>query len=113
MTPRRFRKLAKSVYREQDKSDFKVFNKLQKKLIESPPNLNDIKILSQAIYFKKIFEKEIKTQMFLASTDYHFSEIRDLKDSMGLCNIIPKEIHRRFCIISDWPDNILKRIKAS
>lgn len=103
---KRFKKLAKRIYISQYKKD-SLYNKLRNILVVSPPNLNDIEILSQAIYFKKVFSKDRKIKFFLASTDHHFSKIRKDKE---LNTFIPDKINETFGIICDWPNEILKKL---
>jgi len=94
-----FRQFAK----EDEKENLVVYKKLLKKLNNNPPDINDCRILAQAIYLSKRREAFI----FIASTDYHFSKVKlDADDALN--TFIPDSIMREFDIKCDWPDNILK-----
>lgn len=107
--PRKFERAMTFVYKFQDSEEMKAYSKLRKKFIESPPNMNDIEILAQAIYFKDIFSKEEATNLILVSTDQHFSKITLSKSN--LAKIVPENIKKKFNIICDWPDEVLSMIK--
>ncbi len=97
-----FRKFAE----EDEVNNLSVFRKLSKKLIMSPPDINDCRILAQAIYLSK---RRKETSILIASTDYHFSKVKlDVDDELN--TFIPDNIMKKFGIICNWPENILKEI---
>lgn len=104
--PRFVRREAKNIYIQQAK-EYSLYYKLKKILVDKPINANDIQILAHATYLKEFYSKFTETRLFIASTDHHFSPVRENK---LLNNFIPKRIEGKFEIICDWPDNILKEL---
>lgn len=107
LAPRSVRRVAKNIYIEQAR-EYSLYYKLKKILVDKPINANDIQILAHATYLKKFYSKITETRMFVASTDHHFSPIRENKP---LNNFIPERIEGEFKVICDWPDNILKELE--
>jgi len=72
---------------------------------------NDKVILSQVIYLHRIYRpllgEDLKT--YIASTDYHFSPIRE--EGKNPSSYISNAIERRFEIMCNWPDEIYNLIK--
>jgi len=102
------KKLARSIYKEQVNRELKLYFKLSKKFKDDPLDINDARILSQAVYFKEknIFEDR---KMMIASTDHHFTKIRvDEK----LNDFVSKSIYKQLGIYCDWPDEVLKILKG-
>lgn len=105
--PSQFRFFERKFAKQDEASNFEVYRKLKKKLLQSPPDRNDIRILSQAVYLneKKIFPKY---KICIASTDHHFSKVRESDGS--LTTHIPDLIDERLHILCEWPDKILEII---
>ncbi len=97
-----FRKFAK----EDERGNIRVYKKLLKKLNKNPPDINDCRILAQAISLSK---RKKRVAILIASTDYHFSKVKlDADDALN--TFIPDNIMRNFGIKCDWPDSILNEI---
>ncbi len=103
--PKNFKKLARGIFTKQQNQELGLYYKLANKFERDPPDIKDVRILSQAIYFfrNKIFGENI--QILLASTDHHFSRIRDDKE---LNDFVPLKIYNELNVYCGWPDEILK-----
>jgi len=102
--PKGMKGLARSIYVKQENERLALYYKLTSKFARDPPDINDVRILSQAVYFlrNKIFGEE--TKILFASTDHHFSKIREEKE---LNDFVPKIILKELNIYCGWPDDIL------
>ncbi len=100
--PKRFRKLAYGIYREQAV----VGEDQLMRLVYNPPDDIDKEILADATYLLSIYKRteDKDTHMFLASTDHHFSPVR--KRSGMKSRIITDNIKNRFGISCEWPDEV-------
>lgn len=107
VTPKKYRKLMREVYSQQDRWPYaQLLNLIMYKDVER----NDKRILSEVIYLHRLYKPLLGPDLksYIASTDYHFSPIReDGKTSSSISD----EIKRRYEIICDWPDEIYKLIK--
>ena len=74
ITPTKFRKIAKQIYKQQNKWKYAQLLHLLYKNIEN----SDKWILSEVIYLDKIYKPILGSHLntYIASTDYHFSPIR-------------------------------------
>ena len=106
--PSHIKGVARSVYKNQENKRLKLYYKLRNKFERDKPDIGDVQILSQAVYFltHNIFGKD--TKILLASTDHHFSKIREDKE---LNDFVPKAIYNNFRVYCDWPHEILKILK--
>ena len=107
-TSDKLRKTAKEVFTEQESKQISLYTKLSRKFNDDPPNINDARMLSQAIYFKdkQIWGEDIK--ILICSTDHHFSKIREETE---LNDFVPLNIYRTFRIFCGWPDDILNILR--
>lgn len=101
------RKFEKGFAEEDESINFEIHPKIKSKLKQNPPNNNDYRILSQAIYMKR---RDRDLIVSIASADHHFSKVR-LEDG-SLHDFIPSEIERRFHIKCGWPEEILNLLKS-
>ena len=99
----RYRQTIRHEIREQYKKRHRQLLKLKSEPVEESDKI----ILCEAITILRIYrKKEPNVQMYLASTDYHFSP----SDSGGE---IAKQIRKRFGIICDWPDKVASYLKSN
>lgn len=106
--PPYIKKLGRRIYKTQEEEKFRLYYKLKNKFDRDPPDMGDVQILSQGVYFleNNTFGKDVK--ILLASTDHHFSKIREDKE---LNDFVPKTIYQKLGIYCDWPHEILKILK--
>lgn len=101
---RRFRRLAKPIYRERaKKEDFQLF-----KLIKNPVERSDKIILSEAVYLSQFYYRteEKSVSFYLVSTDHHFSPKR-WRGGIESRQVTDR-IKQKFGIVCDWPQQIKK-----
>lgn len=101
---RRFKRLARDIYKEREiKEDFQLFH-----LIKKPVETSDKFILSEAVYLFQLHYRmeEEMVAFYLASTDHHFSPKRWIGgiESREVTN----RIEQKFGIVCDWPQQIKK-----
>lgn len=107
--PSKFRKATDwfDVYRTQDEQEHaQIMN-----LIIKPIEEVDKRILAEAAYLlNSIYKGETKdASLFFASTDHHFSPVRR-KGWLIEGREVTDEINKRFGVICDWPDQVLKEV---
>lgn len=105
--PKGFQGIMRHSARESEGSNIKSFRILKRKLEENPPDQRDIRVLSQAIYFreKNIFPGH---ELLIASTDQHFCKVRIDGE---LNTFVPDAIFKKFGIRCFWPDETIEHLK--
>ncbi|MBU0962921.1 MAG: hypothetical protein KKD48_03375 [Nanoarchaeota archaeon] len=89
------------------KISFPHFNTLRNKFINSAPDMEDIELLAQAIYFYNLYLSE-SINFYFASIDHHFVEIE--KD--GIVNsFVPDLIKEKFKVECLKPEKVFGLIK--
>ena len=106
--PKNLKGLAKGIFTKQENDRLDLYYKLANKFKKDPPDIKDVRILSQAVYFlrSKTFGENV--HMLIASTDHHFSKIRKNKE---LNDFVPRRIYKKLGVYCGWPDEILKILK--
>ncbi len=107
LTPRKYKNFMRGIYSQQDRWPYaQLLNLIVYKDVEP----NDKRILSEVIYLHRIYRSLLGSDLksYIASTDYHFSPIRE---DGKISSYISDEIERRFDIICNWPDEIYNLIK--
>jgi len=107
--PKRYKGIAKEIYKQQQKEeDYQLVH-----LIRKPVEPSDKWILSEAIYLSMMYNR-IETDeviFFLASTDNHFSPKRWAGGKVS--NQVTEAIRQKFGIACDWPmqvENMAKKV---
>ena len=100
-------KLSKSTKFDEARRSFPSYSTLKRKFIDSSPGIEDIELLSQAIYFNELYSKE-QIKFYLASMDHHFVEIE--KDGK-INSFVPLLIKEKFSVDCLKPEKILGLIK--
>ncbi|MBN2112409.1 hypothetical protein JW707_04915, partial [Candidatus Woesearchaeota archaeon] len=83
------------------------YGTLKNKFVDFPPDMGDIALLAQAIYFHELFSKA-KLKFYLASTDHHFVEI-EKNDTVN--DFVPSKIKEEFGFECLRPSKVLDQLK--
>ncbi|NHI95077.1 MAG: hypothetical protein EAX96_21490 [Candidatus Lokiarchaeota archaeon] len=103
---KRFRKIAKPIYKNQDT----VLNAQLLNLIDNPAEYSDMKILSQAKYLLDLYKQTEggTVEFYIASCDYHFSPV---KRGAFISKQVTDKIYSEFDIKCNFPDEVLNILK--
>lgn len=86
-----------------------AFDTLRRKLIKSPPESEDKKLLGQtAMLNENRFEQN---EVFLASCDQHFVEVQRAEESDN-SDFIPEKIEDEFGVKCMWPDSLSEELDS-
>ncbi len=96
-------RIVRSARIEEATRSFPYYGVLKRKFIDSSPDLGDIELLAQSMYFNDFFAKT-KTPFYLASTDHHFVGIERNKEINDFVPALIKNILGVECL---KPDQIL------
>ncbi len=89
-----------------EKIDDSCYNKLRQKIVDEPATQEDMRLLAKINYLSK----QVDSQIYFASTDYHFSPIKN--NGMPSDNFISDRIEEFFGIICDWPDALYEELSG-
>ena len=105
---KRFRKMATSIYRNQDT----LLNAQLLNLIDSPAEYSDMKILAQAKYLLDLYKQTEgrDVDFYIASCDYHFSPV---KRGGFISRQVTDKIFNEFDIKCNFPDEVLNILKQN
>ena len=88
--------------------DMSNYRRLYRKLIKEPAEDEDRELMAKTMYLESLTDEEV----YFASTDYHFSEIR-YGDEEPEDYFVPEAIEEELGVVCEWPDRLCERYLAA